>query len=76
MGKAGAYKKRREIALNVERYVLAEIQTSGGVYGKNGQEKETGLRPGRINRERNLPEQKLLFGKPVDGAEISVKLRA
>jgi uncharacterized protein YfaS (alpha-2-macroglobulin family) len=59
-----------EIALNVERYVLPKFKV---VVEFSGKEKKTkrGYRPG--DHVKGTVRANYFFGKPVDGAEISVK---
>src|SRR6266550_9209618 len=59
-----------EIALNVERYVLPKFKVAVEFAG-NGKKTKRGYRPG--DHVKGTVRANYLFGKPVDGAEISVK---
>jgi hypothetical protein len=62
--------KPAEIALNVERYVLPKFKVALEFTGKNNQASH-GYRPG--DHVTGTVRANYFFGKPVDGAEISVK---
>jgi hypothetical protein len=59
-----------EIALNVERYVLPKFKVAVEFAG-NGKKTKRGYRPG--DHVKGTVRANYFFGKPVDGAEISVK---
>src|SRR5947207_7439050 len=59
-----------EIALNVERYVLPKFKVAVEFAG-NGEKTKRGYRPG--DHVKGTVRANYFFGKPVDGAEISVK---
>ena len=59
-----------EIALNVERYVLPKFKVAVELAGKEKKTKR-GYRPG--DHVKGTVRANYFFGKPVDGAEISVK---
>jgi hypothetical protein len=59
-----------EIALNVERYVLPKFKVAVEFAGKERKAKR-GYRPG--DHVKGTVRANYFFGKPVDGAEISVK---
>ena len=59
-----------EIALNVERYVLPKFKVALEFAGKEKKTKR-GYRPG--DHVKGTVRANYFFGKPVDGAEISVK---
>jgi A-macroglobulin TED domain/Carboxypeptidase regulatory-like domain/Alpha-2-macroglobulin family/MG2 domain/A-macroglobulin receptor binding domain/Alpha-2-macroglobulin bait region domain len=59
-----------EIALNVERYVLPKFKVAVEFTGKDNHAKR-GYRPG--DHVTGTVRANYFFGKPVDGAEISVK---
>jgi len=59
-----------EIALNVERYVLPKFKVTVEFAG-NGKKTKRGYRPG--DHVKGTVRANYFFGKPVDGAEISVK---
>jgi uncharacterized protein YfaS (alpha-2-macroglobulin family) len=59
-----------EIALNVERYVLPKFKVAVEFAGKEKKTKR-GYRPG--DHVKGTVRANYFFGKPVDGAEISVK---
>jgi uncharacterized protein YfaS (alpha-2-macroglobulin family) len=59
-----------EIALNVERYVLPKFKVAVEFGGKEKKTKR-GYRPG--DHVKGTVRANYFFGKPVDGAEISVK---
>src|SRR5712692_5810875 len=61
---------RAEIALNVERYVLPKFKVAVEFAG-NGKKTKRGYRPG--DHVKGTVRANYFFGKPVDGAEISVK---
>ena len=62
-----------EIALNVERYVLPKFKVAVDFSGKYGKTKR-GYRPG--DHVTGTVRANYFFGKPVDGAEITVKASA
>lgn len=62
--------KPAEIALNVERYVLPKFKVALEFTGKNNQSAH-GYRPG--DHVTGTARANYFFGKPVDGAEITVK---
>jgi uncharacterized protein YfaS (alpha-2-macroglobulin family) len=71
MGKADAAPTNTaEIALNVERYVLPKFKVAVEFAG-NGKKTKRGYRPG--DHVKGTVRANYFFGKPVDGAEISVK---
>ncbi|HMI50498.1 MAG TPA: MG2 domain-containing protein, partial [Candidatus Saccharimonadales bacterium] len=59
-----------EIALNVERYVLPKFKVAVE-FARNGKKTKRGYRPG--DHVKGTVRANYFFGKPVDGAEISVK---
>jgi uncharacterized protein YfaS (alpha-2-macroglobulin family) len=70
MGEAEAPTNTAEIALNVERYVLPKFKVAVQFAG-NGKKAKRGYRPG--DDVKGTVRANYFFGKPVDGAEISVK---
>src|SRR5216684_2992505 len=70
MGEAEAPTNTTEIALNVERYVLPKFKVAVEFAG-NGKKTNRGYRPG--DHVKGTVRANYFFGKPVDGAEISVK---
>jgi len=70
MGEGEAPTNTAEIALNVERYVLPKFKVAVEFAG-NGKKTKRGYRPG--DRVKGTVRANYFFGKPVDGAEISVK---
>src|SRR5258708_7175263 len=70
MGEAEAPTNTAEIALNVERYVLPKFKVAVEFAG-NGKKTKRGYRPG--DHGKGTVRGNYFFGKPVDGAEISVK---
>lgn len=70
MGEAEAPTNTAEIALNVERYVLPKFKVAVEFAG-NGKKTKRGYRPG--DHVKGTVRANYFFGKPVDGAEISVK---
>ncbi len=70
MGEAEAPTNTAEIALNVERYVLPKFKVAVEFAG-NGKKTNRGYRPG--DHVKGTVRANYFFGKPVDGAEISVK---
>jgi len=70
MGEAEAPTNTAEIALNVERYVLPKFKLAVEFTG-NGKKTKRGYRPG--DHVKGTVRANYFFGKPVDGAEISVK---
>jgi hypothetical protein len=70
MGEAEAPTNTAEIALNVERYVLPKFKVAVEFAG-NGKKTKRGYRPGDLLK--GTVRANYFFGKPVDGAEISVK---
>ncbi len=67
---AAASAARTEIALQVERYVLPRFKVAVELSGKNARTKR-GYRPG--DHVTGIVQANYFFGKPVDGAEISVR---
>src|SRR5437016_5601705 len=59
-----------EIALNVERYVLPKFKVAVD-FGEKGSKTKRGYRPG--DHVTGTVRANYFFGKPVDGAEITVK---
>jgi len=59
-----------EIALNIERYVLPKFKVAVELAG-NGKKAKRGYRPG--DHVKGTVRANYFFGKPVDGAEVSVK---
>ena len=70
LGGAEAPTNTAEIALNVERYVLPKFKVAVEFAG-NGKKTKRGYRPG--DHVEGTVRANYFFGKPVDGAEISVK---
>src|SRR5216684_4079571 len=70
MGEAEAPTNTAEIALNVERYVLPKFKVAVEFTG-NGKKTKRGYRPG--DHVKGTARANYFFGKPVDGAEISIK---
>src|SRR6266849_3309865 len=70
MGEAEAPTNTAEIALNVERYVLPKFKVAVEFTG-NGKKTKHGYRPG--DHVKGTVRANYFFGKPVDGAEISIK---
>src|SRR5580658_2824886 len=70
MGEAESPTNTAEIALNVERYVLPKFKVAVQLAG-NGKKTKRGYRPG--DRVKGTVRANYFFGKPVNGAEISVK---
>src|SRR5467141_3592892 len=70
MGEAEAPTNTAEISLNVERYVLPKFKVAVEFAG-NGKKTKRGYRPG--DHVKGKVQANYFFGKPVDGAEISVK---
>ena len=70
MGEAEAPTNTAEIALNVERYVLPKFKVAVQFAG-NEKKTKRGYRPGDL--VKGTVRANYFFGKPVDGAEISVK---
>ena len=70
MGEAEAPTNTAEIALNVERYVLPKFKVAVEFAG-NGKKTKRGYLPG--DHVKGTVQANYFFGKPVDGAEISVK---
>ena len=61
---------RAEMALNVERYVLPKFKVAFDFAGGEGKPRH-GYRPG--DHVKGIVRANYFFGKPVDGAEITVK---
>jgi uncharacterized protein YfaS (alpha-2-macroglobulin family) len=70
MGEADTPTNTAEIALNVERYVLPKFKVAVDLAGKDSKTKR-GYRPG--DHVTGTVHANYFFGKPVDGAEITVK---
>ena len=70
MGEAEAPTNTAEIALNVERYVLPKFKVAVEFTG-NGKKTKRGYRPG--DHVKGRVRANYFFGKPADGAEISVR---
>src|SRR5713226_3738449 len=70
LGEAEAPTNTAEMALNVERYVLPKFKVAVEFAG-NGKKTKRGYRPG--DHVKGTVRANYFFGKPVDGAEISVK---
>lgn len=70
MGQADAPTNTVEIALNVERYVLPKFKVAVEFESKDRKTKR-GYRPG--DRVKGTVRTNYFFGKPVDGAGITVK---
>jgi hypothetical protein len=67
---AGGTTNRAEMALTVERYVLPKFKVAFDFAGAEGQPRH-GYRPG--DHVKRVVRANYFFGKPVDGAEITVK---
>ena len=72
MGDAEAPANSAEIALNVERYVLPKFKVAVE-FGENGKRKR-GYQPG--DHVTGVVRSNYFFGKPVDRADISIKVSA
>src|SRR5882724_8262532 len=70
LGGAEAPTNTAETALNVERYALPKFKVAVDFAG-NGKKTKRGYRPG--DHVKGTVRANYFFGKPVDGAEISVK---
>jgi uncharacterized protein YfaS (alpha-2-macroglobulin family) len=70
LGETEAAITTAEIALNVERYILPKFKVAVEFVGKDKKTKR-GYRPG--DHVKGTVRANYFFGKPVDGAEISVK---
>jgi uncharacterized protein YfaS (alpha-2-macroglobulin family) len=70
---AGSPRNTSEIALQVERYVLPKFKVTVDLAGKDARAKR-GYRPG--DHVTGTVRANYFFGKPVDGAEITVKASA
>ena len=70
MGEGEAPTNTAEIALNVEKYVLPKFKVAVDFAGKDNKTKR-GYRPG--DHVTGSVHANYFFGKPVDGAEITVK---
>ena len=70
MGDGDAPTNTAEIALNVEKYVLPKFKVAVDFAGKDNKTKR-GYRPG--DHVTGSVHANYFFGKPVDGAEITVK---
>jgi uncharacterized protein YfaS (alpha-2-macroglobulin family) len=70
LGEAEAPTNTAETALSVERYVLPKFKVAVEFAG-NGKKTKRGYRPG--DHVKGTVRANYFFGKPVDGAEISVK---
>ena len=70
---AGGATNTAELALNVERYVLPKFKVAVEFAGKDAHAKR-GYRPG--DHVTGTVRANYFFGKPVDGAEITVKATA
>src|SRR6266446_4022766 len=70
MGEAEAPTNTAEIALNVERYVLPKFKVAVEFTG-NEKKTKRGYRPG--DHVKGRVRANYFFGKPADGAEISVR---
>ncbi|HEV3197393.1 MAG TPA: MG2 domain-containing protein [Bryobacteraceae bacterium] len=68
-----APRNKGEIALQVERYVLPRFKVSVDLSGKDARAKR-GYRPG--DHVTGTVRANYFFGKPVDGAEVTVKASA
>jgi len=73
MGDAEAPANTAEIALNVERYVLPKFKVAVE-FSAPGEKQKHGYRPG--DHVTGTVRANYFFGKPVDGAEISIKASA
>jgi hypothetical protein len=73
MGDSEAPANTAEIALNVERYVLPKFKVAVE-FRENGKKQKHGYRPG--DRVTGTVRANYFFGKPVDGAEITIKASA
>jgi len=73
MGDADAPTNTAEIALNVERYVLPKFKVAVE-FSENGKKQKRGYRPG--DHVTGTVRANYFFGKPVAGAEISMKASA
>ena len=73
MGDADAPTNSAEIALNVERYVLPKFKVAVE-FSAQGEKQKHGYRPG--DHVTGTVRANYFFGKPVDGAEISLKASA
>ena len=62
-----------EIALNVERYVLPKFKVAVE-FSENGKSKKRGYQPG--DHVTGTVRSNYFFGKPVDSAEVAVKVSA
>ena len=67
---AAASTNHAELALNVERYVLPKFKVAFDFAGAEGKSRH-GYRPG--DHVKGIVRANYFFGKPVDGAEITVK---
>ncbi|MGA8311458.1 MAG: MG2 domain-containing protein, partial [Terriglobales bacterium] len=70
MGEGEAPTNTAEIALNVEKYMLPKFKVAVDLAGKDNKAKR-GYRPG--DHVTGSVHANYFFGKPVDGAEITVK---
>lgn len=70
MGEGDAPTNVAEIALNIEKYVLPKFKVAVDFAGKDNKTKR-GYRPG--DHVTGSVHANYFFGKPVDGAEITVK---
>ncbi|MBZ5549087.1 MAG: carboxypeptidase regulatory-like domain-containing protein [Acidobacteriia bacterium] len=73
MGDAESPTNTAEIALNVERYVLPKFKVAVE-FSENGKTQKRGYQPG--DHVTGTVRAHYFFGKPVDGAEISIKASA
>lgn len=73
MGDADAPTNTAEIALNIERYVLPKFKVAVE-FSENGKQQKRGYQPG--DHVTGTVRANYFFGKPVDRAEISMKVSA
>jgi uncharacterized protein YfaS (alpha-2-macroglobulin family) len=73
LGDAEAPSTTAEIALNVERYVLPKFKVALE-FSEKGQKQKRGYQPG--DHVKGTVLANYFFGKPVDGAEITIKASA